>query len=194
MKPLTLFKYIAFQAVAGALLASSIMCAEKPNTYSNKEFGFSFQYPASWTVSPSPMPNLRARVVAPANGPAAECAVVVKRYPKAATAKQSDIDQIFMESPTAAELEEVLSQGGEAVKVAAASSGRLQSRPAHFARFRFRKGGDAYVSGQAALTATPGLTWSVACSAQGNDPAKADKNFQYWQSSVNALMGSFQFK
>lgn len=194
MKLVTLFHCISFQLVAGIMLASPLICAEKPNTYTNKEFGFSFQYPPTWIISPSSMPNLRVKVAAPANGPMAECAVVVKRYPKAATAKQSDIDQIFMEPPAAAELEEMLSQGGETVKVTKASAGRLQSRPAHFARFHFKKGGDAYVSGQAALTATPGLTWSVACSAQGNDPAKADKNFQYWQSSINGLMGSFQFK
>ena len=194
MKPVTLLKILSVHMIAAAMLASAAMGAEKLTTYSNKEFGFSFQYPAAWTLSPSSLPNLRAKVVAPANGPLAECAVVVKRYPNAASAKQSDIDQIFIEPPTAAELEEVLSQGGEVVKVSKASAGRLHARPAHFAQFHYRKNGDVYVFGQTALTATPGLTWSVSCSAQGDDPQKADKNLHYWQSRIDALIGSFQFK
>jgi len=194
MKPSALFRSCLVHAVASAILAAPALCAEKMSTYSNKEFGFSVQYPASWAITPSSTPNLRVKLVAPANAPAAECAVVVKRYPNAVSAQQSDIDQVFVEPPTTAELEELLSQGGYIVKVARASAGRLGSRPAHLARFQYRRDGNVYASGQAALTATPGLTWSVSCYAQGDNPKQAEKNFHSWEEKIVKFFESFQFK
>jgi len=46
---------------------------------------------------------------------------------------------------------------------------------------------------QVAITATPGLTWSVSCSGRGENAEAAEKNFQHWQKSIEAVMASFRF-
>lgn len=163
-------------------------------TYSNQEFGFSFNYPETWTVLSGSMPNMRVKVADRAEQPVAECALIIKRFPKAASAKQSDIDQIFTTAPTTAELEEVLGEGGNAVKVTRASAGHLHRRPAHVGRVHYKVGTNAYASGQVIMTATPGLTWTLSCSGLGDTPATAEKNFQMWQGAIDGLIASFLFK
>ncbi len=176
-----------------ALWMGNVAAAEKTARYSNSQYGFSFQYPATWVFAHSAVRNMRVKIVAPENGPAAECTVIVKEYPHAVNAKQSEIDQIFLEPPTVAELQEVLGQEGEQLQVTAASNGRLGSRPTHVARYRMRLGFDEYLAGQIAMTATPGLTWSLSCSGKGDNPQQAEKNYQTWRRSVEALLASFRF-
>lgn len=164
------------------------------NSYSNQEFGFSFTYPETWIIRPGAMPNMRVKVADRAEQPAAECALIAKRFPKAVTAKQTEIDQIFTTPPTTAELEEVLGEGGNAVKVTKASVGSLHKRPAHVGRVHYKIGTNAYASGQVVMTATPGVTWTLSCSGLGDTPANAEKNFHLWESAIDQLIASFTFK
>ncbi len=140
------------------------------------------------------MPNMRVKVADRAEQPAAECALIAKRFPKAVNAKQGDIDQIFSTPPTAAELEEVLGEGGNTIKVTKASVGHLHKRPAHVGRVHYKIGANAYASGQVIITATPGLTWTLSCSGLGDTPANAEKNFHLWESAIDKLIASFTFK
>ncbi|MDD2466526.1 MAG: PsbP-related protein [Desulfobulbus sp.] len=185
---------LCFFLVVSVVWAGVAPAAEKTARYSNNQYGFSFQYPASWHFAHTSIRNMRVKIVAPENGPAAECSVMVKEYPKAVKAKQSEIDQIFLEPPTVAELQEVLAQDSEQMKVTKAATGKLDKRPTHVARYRVRLGFDEYLSGQIAMTATPGRTWSVSCSGRGENQEQAEKNFQIWQQSIQALITSFQFK
>lgn len=162
--------------------------------YSNREFGFSFAYPETWTVLPGSMPNMPVKVADRAEQPAAECALIAKRFSKAVSAKQSEIDQIFSTPPTTAELEEVLGEGGNTVKVTRASVGSLHRRPAHVGRVHYKIGTNAYASGQVVMTATPGLTWTLSCSGLGDTPANAEKNYHLWERAIDSLIASFAFK
>jgi hypothetical protein len=164
------------------------------SSYSNQEFGFSFTYPEAWIIRPGTMPNMRVKVADRAEQPAAECALIAKRFPKAVSAKQAEIDQIFTTPPTTAELEEVLGEGGNAVKVTKASVGSLHKRPAHVGRVYYKVGTNAYASGQVVMTATPGLTWTLSCSGLGDTPANAEKNYHLWESAIDNLIASFTFK
>ena len=175
------------------LLAPMAHAAEKAARYSNEQFGFSFQYPTSWKFAHTDVRNMRVKIAAPEFGPAAECSVIVKQYPNAIKAKQGEIDAIFQEMPTKAELQEVLSQGGDKVTVTKASTGKLDTRPTHVARYHLPLGFDQALSGQVAITATPGLTWSVSCSGRGENVEAAEKNYQHWQKSIEAVMASFRF-
>jgi len=174
--------------------SGNVSAAEKTGRYSNSQFGFSFQYPASWVFAHTSVRNMRVKIVAPEQGPAGECVVLIKEYPKAAGAKQSEIDEVFLSPPTVEELQEVLAQEGEQLQVTGASTGKLGPRPAHVARYQMRLGFDEYLSGKVVMTATPGLTWSVSCSGRGEDQAQAEKNYQAWQDSIQALLASFKFK
>lgn len=174
--------------------SGTVFAVEKTTRYSNDQFGFSFQYPASWVFVHSQARDIRVKIVAPEGSPAAECAVVVKEYPNAAKAKQGDIDQVFLDPPTVQELEEMLGQESGQVTVTKAMAGKLDKRPAHVARYRMHLSFNEYLSGQVAMTATPGLTWSVACSGRGEDSQESEKNYQFWQQSIQALMASFRFK
>ncbi len=176
-----------------AVTAGHASAAEQLNTFTDPEFRFSFQYPASWSTAPTPVADMRVKVVAPDRTPAAECSVFVKRHPKATHAKQSEIDEIFQEVPTTAELEEVLGDDKGMVKVTGAGNGKLHNRPAHMATFHYR-GEHGYASGQVAMTATPGITWSISCYGLGDQPEAADKHFKHWEGQIKSLFSSFRFK
>jgi hypothetical protein len=193
MNPIACSKYLCLLIVLLAAVVPPATCAEKLNSYHNEEFRFSFQYPASWVERPGSVPNLRVKVAAPANTQAAECAVVVKRFPKATSAKQSDIDQIFLVPPTPSEIEEVFSQANNDFKVSKAGTGTLHSHPAHIARVKYKTAENSYASGRVLMTATPGLTWTLSCSGLGGTPAEAEKNYQFWEGKINNLVSSFKF-
>ncbi len=171
--------------------------ADALQTVTNKEFGFTFQYPNSWVIQPAGTPNSRAKVVSPRGSPHAECAVIVQRYPQLSSLKQGDIDQLFAKSPSASEVKQALSQGYGDVTVLAVSVGSLQSRPAHMTRARYSVGtesGKMFSSGRMVSTATPGLTWTITCGAVGRSPDEAEKGYQHWQTAINSIIFSFRFK
>jgi hypothetical protein len=176
-----------------SLVVSSAAATDQPGRYTNNQFGFSFQSPGGWIYAHAPERNVRVKIVAPDGSPAAECAVTVKEYPKAGNARQGEIDRIFLVAPTIEELHEVLADGGRQLKVIKASTGTLDTRPIHVARYRLQLGFDEFLFGQVAMTATPGLTWSVSCSGRGGSPEEAEKNYQFWQKGIEALMTSFRF-
>jgi hypothetical protein len=194
MKRTNWLKCLSLLILSLTAVVPSSPCAEKQTSYSNQEFRFSFKYPASWIINPSSEADIRVKVAAPSNSLAAECAMVIKRHPRATSAKQSDIDEIFLVPPTTSELEEVLRQRDGAVKVSKASAGSLHSRPAHFARVQYNTGKDAYASGRVVMTATPGLTWALSCSGLGRTPNEAEKSFQLWEKDMNNLVSSFKFE
>jgi len=196
LAPLTACAKNPASTTAGTSTGTSTPTVRQPN-YSNQEFGFSLQHPDAWTAGPSSAPNARVRLATPANTQRAECVVIVKRYPNAASAKQSDIDEVFLEAPSAAELKEILSQSASEVEILAASSGKLHARPAHLARVRYTVGkppDKTFVTGRVVMTATPGLTWTISCGGQGSTAAEADKSFQLWQRDINSIISSFSFR
>jgi hypothetical protein len=122
------------------LTASFSAFGENLRTFTNKEFGFTFQYPNSWMVQPSGTANSRAKVVSPKDSPDAGCAVIVQRYPQLSSLKQVDIDQVFAKRPPPSEIKDGLSQAFSDVAVLAVSVGALHSRPAHLSRVRYSVG------------------------------------------------------
>lgn len=180
-----------------ALVTAPVAKAEELLTFTNDEFGFTFQYPATWRISPPASSNSRAKVVSPAGTPHAECAVIVQRYPQLDSASQEDIDGVFSEPPLAAEISNSLSQSFNDVRVVALSVGALGARPAQSSRVRYSAGAPAnrnYVSGRVVSTATPGLTWTVTCGGQSASPAEAERSYQFWQLEISLLVSSFKFK
>ena len=119
---------------------------------------------------------------------------IAKQYPNAKSAKQSEIDAVFQEEPVPQEIKETLGKGTHGVEVVKASSGTLGSRPAHVAWVRYQEEtalGPAAVYGRVAMTATPGLTWTLACSSQGIDPGDAERTFTLWNNEINGIFTSF---
>jgi hypothetical protein len=177
--------------------AASSAGGEDLRTFTNQEFGFTFRYPASWTVQRPGTPNSRAKVISPKDSPQAECAVIVKRYPQLSSLKQGEIDQVFSQRPSLSELKEGLSQGHSDVTILAVSVGALESRPAQLARVQYSVGtetGKTFISSRMVSTATPGLTWTITCGAQGRSFAEAEKSYEHWQAVINNIILSFRFR
>jgi hypothetical protein len=173
------------------LAAGNAPAANTTARYLNDQFGFSFHYPASWIFTPGAQRAMRVQLVTPDGVPAAACAVMVKEYPNAVNARQEEIDEIFEQTPTKEELQEVLGQEEEHLHVIKASTGRLDGRPTHVGTYRLRQGLDEYLYGRVIMTATPGLTWSVSCRGLGESREQAKKNFVSWQQDIDALIDSF---
>ena len=164
--------------------------------HENREFHFAFQYPAGWQLSPGTGGDLRARTIAPAGGPEAQCSVIVKRFPHAAGARQEEIDQVFLAPPTTDEVREMLGAEVPDLEVLTVTTASLHSRPAHQAALRYTvvtPVGPARAYGRVVMTATPGLTWTISCSGQGTTAEEAERNFAFWGLEIDALVASFRF-
>jgi len=188
---------VRFVFVCLLLAASSVALAEDLRTFANSECQFSFQYPASWQVRPPGSPNSRGKVVSPNGSPSAECAVIVKRFPQLSSLSQMEIDQVFARQPTPSEFREGLRPTLNDVTVMTVSVGALQSRPAQLARVQYSVGtefGKVYVSGRTVTTATPGLSWTITCGGLGGTFEEAARNYLHWQTAINRLVFSFQFR
>ena len=191
---------IALLAFASlGLVVSCEAFAEGLRTLTNQELGFTFQYPESWAVQPPSTPNSRAKVISPQSTPHAECAVIVQKYPQLSSLTQGEIDQAFAQKkPSASEFKAgLLSAGYNDVVIAAVSVGVLRSRPAHLVRTQYSVGtpvGKMFVSGRMVSTATPGLTWTITCGGQGRSLDEAEKSYQHWQTVIDNIIFSFQFK
>lgn len=67
--------------------------ADARRIYRDRELGFLFTYPASWSEQPGVGRNVRVVITAPAGGPAASCnVVVVRRVPQIAGKTQAELD------------------------------------------------------------------------------------------------------
>ena len=164
--------------------------------HENREFHFAFQYPASWRLNPDAGGDLRARTIAPAGGPEAQCSVIVKRFPHAAGARQEEIDRVFLAPPTPDEVREMLGAEVPDLEVLTVTTASLHSRPAHQAALRYTvvtPVGPARAYGRVVMTATPGLTWTISCSGQGTTAEEAERNFAFWGLEIDALVASFRF-
>ena len=140
--------------------------------------------------------DLRARTIAPAGGPEAQCSVIVKRFPHAAGARQEEIDQVFLAPPTTDEVREMLGAEVPDLEVLTVTTASLHSRPAHQAALRYTvvtPVGPARAYGRVVMTATPGLTWTISCSGQGTTAEEAERNFAFWGLEIDALVASFRF-
>ncbi|MDX9834010.1 MAG: hypothetical protein RBT36_02195 [Desulfobulbus sp.] len=179
-----------------ALLLAGPLHAADLLSHENQDFQFRFEYPASWQLSPVTGGDLRALAAAPDGGPTAQCSVLVKRYPNAATATQEDIDQVFLAPPTATEIKEMLGEEVPDLEVLTATTATLHNRPAHQAALRYPVAtltGTLSAYGRVVMTATPGFTWTISCSGRGATPNEAEKNFAFWGQEIDALISSFRF-
>jgi len=182
--------------LCAAIAVSSVGMTEDLRTYTNQEFGFSFEYPASWVISIPATPNSRAKVVAPVSPHYAECAVIVQRYPQLASVSQQEIDKVFSVPPDPADIASSLSQGFNDVEIVAVSNSALGVRPAQSSRVRYNVGmgaGRNYISGHILSTATPGLTWTLTCGGQAHTREDAEESYRFWQMEINRLIFSFKF-
>lgn len=180
------------------LVAMPISYAENTKVYSDKEYRFSFKYPAAWVVQAPTTPNTKAKVVSPSSALTAECAVTVKRMSQLDALNQADLDQALLQSPPDREqYQTTLMQGFSDVSVIAVSQGRLGSRIAHMVRARYsvRDASEKnYLSVRMAKAFSPGLSWGLICGGQGTSPDEAERAYEYWQSEINNTFISFRFR
>ena len=186
-------------AIGSALLLTmSLSYAEVPQVYSNKEYRFSFKFPASWHAQAPTTPNTKAKVVSPSSAFTAECAVTVKTMSQLSEMSQAKLDQLLLQTPPDREqYQATLMQGFSDVSVIAVSQGRLGLRIAHMVRARYSLRSESakeFVSVRMAKTFSPGVSWGLTCGGQGKTPAEAEKAFQYWQSAINNVFFTFNFQ
>jgi len=179
------------------LLTMPISYAENTKVYSNKEYRFSFKYPAAWSMQAPTTQNTKAKVVSPSSALTAECVVTVKRVSQLDAINQADLDQLLLNSPPDREqYQATLMQGFSDVSVVAVSQGRLGSRIAHMVRARYSVRNESakdFVSVRMAKAFSPGLSWSLTCGGQGASPDEAESAYDYWQSAINNIFISFRF-
>ena len=60
------------------LSTTQIHAADGTQTYRDREYGFSFEYPVAWSAQPGIGKNTRVVVTGPANQPDANCNVIVR--------------------------------------------------------------------------------------------------------------------
>ena len=161
------------------LLTTPLSYAENTQVFFNKEYRFSFNFPADWHVQSPITTNSKAKVVSPSSSLSAECAIIVGKMTQLDGLSQEKLDQMLLQSPPDKEqYQATLMQGFSDVSVIAVSQGRLGSRIAHMIRARYsvRNGSSTeFVSVRIAKAFSPGMSWSLTCGGQGKSPDEAEK-------------------
>lgn len=178
------------------LLIVPLAYAEDHQVYSNKEYRFSFKFPASWNTQAPTTPNTKAKVVSPSLAFTAECAVTVKTVSQLSERSQAELDQLLLQTPPDKEQYlATLMQGFSDVSVIAVSQGHLGSRIAHLVRARYSVRSESareFVSVRMAKAFSPGASWGLTCGGLGKTPAEAEKAFEYWQAAINNVFTTFR--
>lgn len=187
-------------AILGSLLllAWSSSYAEETQVFSNRDYRFTFTFPASWRSQAATSPNTRAKISSSSSAPNAGCSVTAGKMSQLDGMSQGDLDQLLLQSPPErAQYQASFSQAFSNVSLPVVSQGRLGGRVAHLIRVRYSASGQSgteYLSLRMAKTFSPGLSWVLTCAGTGKTPDAAERAFQYWQSAINNVFITFRFQ
>lgn len=180
---------------AAILNSSPTYAAEGNLTFRDREYGFSFDYPASWSAQPGLGPNTRVVITAPADQAEANCNILVRRVPAMANqtqaelnrgldGKEFDYDYWLRDMPKNIR---VFDPRKHSLGPQAARSAVLQ------ASFQVQ-GVTLYATQLHLITFQPGLFFGFTCGSTGDTAAEATAGFTFWKQTFSRIVLSLKFK
>jgi hypothetical protein len=177
-----------FVCLLACILLSTTQVLAQTVRIKNSPRPFTVVGPTSWTQQPTTTGNSRIKFVSPVGTPAAECAVIVKENPGLRSIPQSTFDGQMAELPDPNEMASNLSSRFNNAKVLSVGVASISGHPAQLHNVQYSVGtpdGEQWSRGTMVTTmTTPGLSWTVGCSAMGTNLNEALKGYSYWQLEI----------
>lgn len=181
--------------LAAILNASPTYAAEGNHTYRDREYGFSFDYPASWSAQPGLGRNTRVVVTAPANQPEANCNVIVRHVP--AMANQTQVELNHGLDGKEFEYDYWLRDMPKNIRVFDPRKHYLGQQVARSAVLQLSvpvQGVTQHATQLHLITLQPGLFFGFTCGSTGDTAAEATAGFTFWKQTFSTIILSLKFK
>lgn len=177
------------------LSACSVYAADNVRTYRDREFGFSFVYPATWSEQPGIGRNTRVVITAPTNQPQASCNIIVRRVSGIAKQNQDQLNRGL--DGKEFEHDYWLRDMPKNTRVFDAqriSLGRHVARSAVLDFSATIQGYTGYATQLHLVTLSPGLFFGFTCGSQGDTPKEARASYTFWKSTFFNIVRSLRLK
>ena len=179
----------AFAPIAGA------SATDKLRGYKDKDFGFSFSYPTSWSEQPGLGRNTRVVITAPpgSNVPEANCNVIVRSIPGTLNQSQEQLNHDL--DGKEFENDYWLRDMPKNTRVFDSRKITLGSNAARTAVIDYsatEQGYTGYATQLHLITLTPGFFYGMTCGSQGDTPAEGRAGFIYWKATFGRIIQSLK--
>lgn len=176
------------------LSAGPICAADSMQTYRDREYGFSFQYPVAWSAQPGIGKNTRVVITSPANQPEANCNVVVRHVPSTASQTQLDLNRGL----DGKEFEHDywlrdMPKNTRVFDPKKHSLGKQVARSAVLQMSASIQGITQYATQLHLITLHPGLFFGFTCGATGDTAAEATAGFTQLKGTFSNIVFSLKF-
>lgn len=171
--------------------ASPTYAADGTRTYRDREYGFSFDYPASWSAQPGIGRNTRVAVTAPTG---AVCNISVQHVPALANQTQAQLNRVL--DGKEFEYDYWLRDMPKNIRVFDARKHSLGSQTARSAVLQFSasaQGITQHVRQLHLVTIRPGVFFGFVCGAGGDTAAEATAGFTFWKQTFSNIVLSLKF-
>lgn len=175
------------------LTACPVYAADDVRTYRDREFGFSFVYPAAWSEQTGIGRNTRVAITAPTSQPQANCNIVVRRVPGTATQNQDQLNRGL----DGKEFEHDywlrdMPKNTRVFDARRVSLGRHVARSAVLDFSATVQGYTGYTTQLHLVTLSPGLFFGFTCGSQGDTPEEARASYTFWKSTFSNIVLSLR--
>lgn len=181
--------------LAAILNASPTYAADGNHTYRDREYGFSFDYPASWSAQPGISPNTRVAVTAPADQPGAVCNILVRHVPAFANKTQVELNRGL--DGKEFEYDYWLRDMPKNIRVFDPRKHYLGQQVARSAILQYSlvvQGVTLHATQLHLVTLQPGLFFGFTCGSTGDTVAEAAAGFTFWKQTFSKIILSLKFK
>ncbi len=174
--------------------ATPIHAGDGTQTYRDREYGFSFEYPVAWSAQPGIGKNTRVVVTSPANQPEANCNVVVRQFPSIANQTQIELNRGL----DGKEFEHDywlrdMPKNTRVFDPKKHSLGKQVARSAVLQMSASIQGITQYSTQLHLITLRPGLFFGFTCGASGDTAAEATAGFTHWKRIFSNIVFSLKF-
>lgn len=181
--------------LAAILNASPTYAAEGNHTYRDREYGFSFDYPASWSAQPGLGRNTRVVITAPTDQPEANCNVIVRYVPTIANQTQVELNRGL--DGKEFEYDYWLRDMPKNIRIFDPRKHYLGQQVARSAVLQYSlavQGVTLHVTQLHLITFQPGLFFQFTCGSTGDTAAESTAGFTFWKQTFSRIVLSLKLK
>jgi hypothetical protein len=174
--------------------ATPLHAADGTQMYRDREYGFSFEYPSTWSAQPGIGKNTRVVLTAPSTLPEANCNVVVRHVPSIANKTQIELNRGL--DGKEFERDYWLRDMPKNTRVFDSKKHSLGKQVARSAVLHMSvsvQGITQYGTQLHLITLRPGLFFGFTCGAGGDTAAEATAGFTYWKTTFSTIVFSLRF-
>lgn len=181
------------------LITNGVLAQSEWRTFRDNNLKFRFLYPPDWIKGKPRGANVKASFFAPKGFPRANCNIVVRSISetKGMTQKQLN-EEISRGGPiSTADWKKMFEHKWPDVNPIHSKIVKVDNQPAYLGVVELSHetlDREIFMKNMSLMAFTPGYAFTFTCVAKGATIEESRKSFNYWQSTLQRIMGSLVFE